>query len=554
MTASETNPSFRVLICTPTGRDAPLIADHLQKNGIESTICPSVHDICKEFHSGAGMAIIAEEALTEPHMRQLVGCLQQQAVWSDFSILILASKEGETTDYVYNALSTLGNLNILERPLQPITLLTAVKNILRARRRQYELKAHLKERVQMTEALASLNTDLERRVEERTHELAKYHDALLQSQKMEAIGRLAGGVAHDFNNLLTGIIGITEDIRDSFPAGDSRRPDLDSVISAGQRAFVLTKQLLAFGRRQTVELENIDLHKAISDAAFLLTRLIGEDIHLELHLDAPESFVRSSVSYLEQILFNIVINARDAMPDGGRIKISTRIQDVPFEEQSVIDVASGSYLVLGIEDSGTGISEEVLKHIFEPYFTTKSKGKGSGLGLATVYGIVRQIGGNIQIHTRVGAGTLFEIFLPKTGNRDAASKVLSEPDNKKPKSGTILLIEDEDIVRIVTTRKLKKAGYNVLEACDGKEAIAIAEKAEKRIDLVITDIVLPGLNGREAAEAVQKQMPEIKILFVSGYSEDIISEKGVLQSGINFLDKTNLNSQLLSKVEQLLSH
>ncbi len=343
---------------------------------------------------------------------------------------------------------------------------------------------------------AAWTADLETRVKQRTEELAKSQTALLQAEKLEAIGRLAGGVAHDFNNLMTGILGMAQDVREKLGPKSPHREDLDDIVNAAKKAMAVTKQLLAFGRRQIFDPRVLNINQVLSSMDQLLQRLLGEDIELVNTFDPHLENVHVDQGSIEQVVVNLALNARDAMMKGGRITIQTA--NTMLDHNNVpqhFKVTKGPYVVLTVSDEGAGISPEVLPHIFEPFFTTKANGKGTGLGLATVYGIVKQSGGDISVESKMGQGTSFHVYLPKADKATKSKHVPAHLDTVPKGTETILVTEDEDIVRKVVVRALRKQGYTVLHASSGKEAIKISEKEVDRIHLLLTDVIMPEMNG-----------------------------------------------------------
>lgn len=389
--------------------------------------------------------------------------------------------------------------------------------------------------------------------QKRTEETLKQKEhELTQSRKMEAIGRLAGGVAHDFNNLMTGVMGICEDLLGD-PAVKSRSEDILEVSRAAQRASLLTKQLLAFSRRQVASPIVLNLNRVIADMQKMLRRLIGEDIELVTLLDSAIGSVRVDPGQVEQVVINLVVNARDAMPQGGKITIETSNVDLGDDYvKRHFEVKPGPYVMMVISDSGTGIAVEIQNQIFEPFFTTKDKDKGTGLGLATVYGIVKQNGGDIFVYSHPGEGTVFKIYLPRV-NEPAQGERRQAVRADLPKgSETILLVEDEDIVRRVAARALTKQGYKVLEARSGKDALEVTSVYTDPIHLLLTDVVMPGMNGRQLAEVLGASHSQLKVLYMSGYTENIIVTRGILKPGLAFLEKSFTTQSLCQKVRDVL--
>jgi signal transduction histidine kinase len=376
-------------------------------------------------------------------------------------------------------------------------------------------------------------------------------EQLRQSQKMEAVGRLAGGVAHDFNNLLGVILGCAELLAESTDWSQVQKR-AEEIRKAGQRAAELTRQLLAFSRKQMIEPKVIDLNVKISEMTDMLKRLVGEDIEIRTSLPADIGRVRADPSQIGQILMNLVVNAREAMPNGGNITIET--QNVDLEEEyagSHTSVLSGRYVMIAVSDSGIGMDAETSARIFEPFFTTKPS--GTGLGLATVYGAVKQSGGNIWVYSEPGKGTTFKIYFPRVdGSVDSAGATERNAATSKGNE-TILLVEDSDSLREVTKEFLKIAGYNVVEARDGKDALRVARILEERIHLLLTDVVMPGMSGRELADEIQQMHPETRILFMSGYTSNVIVRRGVLDEELNLLTKPFTRSGLTQKVREMLN-
>ncbi len=374
-----------------------------------------------------------------------------------------------------------------------------------------------------------------------------------QLQKMEAVGRVAGGVAHDFNNLLTVISGRTHLLLNRLEAAGQAREDLVLIQKTSERAAGLVKQLLAFSRKQILEPSVLDLNAVVDSIAPLLGRLIGEDIELAVRPGPGLGRVRADQGQLEQVIMNLAVNARDAMPGGGRLTIEAG--NVELDERyarSHVGAAPGSYVMLAVSDNGTGMDADTQAHIFEPFFTTKEEGKGTGLGLSTVYGIVKQSGGNIWVYSEPGQGTSFKIYLPRV--EEPADGLAAEAPAAPPPRGseTVLLVEDDDEVRGLAREILDAFGYHVLEARRGDEAVAIAVQHAGVIHLLVTDVVMPGMNGREVAEAVARQRPETKVLYLSGYTENAIVHHGIVDRRTAFLQKPFAPDTLARKVREVL--
>jgi PAS domain S-box-containing protein len=376
---------------------------------------------------------------------------------------------------------------------------------------------------------------------------------LRQAQKMESVGRLAGGVAHDFNNLLTGITGnVSMAISDLDPKSPVL-PYLDDAKKGAESAAGLTRQLLAFSRKQIIEPRVINLNSLIENMYKMLGRLIGEDVRLEFRPGGDLWRVKTDPGQAEQVIINLAVNSRDAMPEGGRITISTR--NAVLDEaycQSHPQAAPGDFAALEISDTGTGMSGEVMSHLFEPFFTTKRKGKGTGLGLATVYGAVKQNRGHVEVASETGKGTVVTVYLPRTLEETAEERPARDAVQISTGGETILLVEDEPGVRQMAARVLARLGYRVLQSQDGESAIAAAASHEGEIRLLLTDVVMPGMNGRDLATRLKAARPGMRVLFTSGYTEDVIVDHGVLEKGISFLAKPYEPRTLASKVREVL--
>jgi two-component system cell cycle sensor histidine kinase/response regulator CckA len=384
-------------------------------------------------------------------------------------------------------------------------------------------------------------------------ERKRLEEQVRQAQKMEAIGRLAGGVAHDFNNLLTIISGYTDMVLTTLGPDSPMSGSLTEVQRAGERAASLTRQLLAFSRQQVLEPRVLDLNAIVTDTEKMLRRLIGEDVSLTTVLAPALGRIKADRGQLEQVIVNLVVNARDAMPNGGKVTIETANVDLDqacFRTRP--EVQPGSYIVMAVSDTGHGMDEATKARIFEPFFTTKGLGKGTGLGLATVYGIVKQSGGCIYVYSEPGLGSTFKVYLPSVEDKISSGK--SSQGSKVPLLGkeTILLVEDEAAVRAVTRHALQSFGYTVLEARDGPEAIRICQEYKPIIHLLVSDVVMPEMGGRHLAERLATMIPRLKVLYLSGYTDDAIVRHGTLQEGTAFLQKPFTPKALANKVREVL--
>ncbi len=384
-------------------------------------------------------------------------------------------------------------------------------------------------------------------------ERKELEDQLRQAHKMEVIGRLAGGVAHDFNNLLTPIISYSDMILGRMSPDDPSYQELDEVRKAGFRASALTRQLLAFSRKQVLQPKVTDLNGLITEATKLLRSLIGEDVSLTLALAPSLRPVLVDPNQVEQVLMNLAVNARDAMPRGGTLTIETMNVDLGSEyAASHAEVMPGPFAMVAVSDTGTGMSKETLAHVFEPFFTTKERGKGTGLGLPTVHGIVKQSRGHVWVYSEIGRGTTFKLYFPEAmgKSKERSTAVQQRPPARGTE--TVLLAEDDVTLRILAAKVLRLAGYSVLEAKDGESALVMSKTHQGTIDLLITDVVMPGVSGREAAQQILTMRPRMKVLYISGYSENAIVHHGVLDQGTELLEKPFTPYTLTQKVRAIL--
>jgi two-component system, cell cycle sensor histidine kinase and response regulator CckA len=383
-------------------------------------------------------------------------------------------------------------------------------------------------------------------------ERANLENQLLQAQKLESVGRLAGGVAHDFNNLLTVINGYGDLLLRRLKEDDPLRDSVAEICHAGARAADLTRQLLAFSRKQLIEPHLVDINRLIAQNRDMLQRLVGEDIEIETCLNESLGGVMADPGQILQVVMNLVVNARDAMAKGGRLAIETGNVDVDLGIAAAHPgLVPGEYVRLTVSDTGTGIEKENLERIFDPFFTTKGEGEGTGLGLATSYGIVRQSGGSIGVRSDPGSGTAFDIYLPRTDavTADAARPVSSTP---LPGSETLLVVEDQESVRKLTVTALKRFGYRVLEAPGGAEALLLAQQYADPIHLMVTDVVMPRMTGRELAERMKELRPDMRVLYMSGYPQDIIADRGNLEPGLLYIAKPFAPNTLAARVREAL--
>ncbi|HEV8498776.1 MAG TPA: ATP-binding protein, partial [Gemmatimonadaceae bacterium] len=376
-------------------------------------------------------------------------------------------------------------------------------------------------------------------------------EQLRQSQKMEAIGTLAGGVAHDFNNILTVISSYANLLLAAGPDANDRA-DLEEISTAARRATALTRQLLTFTRRDVVRLESVNVNDVVGGMESMYRRLLATNIELVVKLDDRIGLVLADVSQVEQLLMNLVVNASDAMPDGGTLIIET--QSAELDEvyaQTHADVKPGAYVMLAVSDSGIGMDAATISKIFEPFFTTKPVGRGTGLGLATVYAIVKQLGGHVWVYSEPGQGAAFKIYLPREAARQASSAV-SRAKPAAARTGTVLLVEDDEAVRKAVRRMLEKAGYVVLEAEDAEVGFRVAAERTGSIDIVVTDLMMPGMSGSEFASRLAEAHPGLRVVLTSGYTDDAVVRRGLLGAAHAFLQKPFTSDQLTNVISELL--
>jgi PAS domain S-box-containing protein len=374
-----------------------------------------------------------------------------------------------------------------------------------------------------------------------------------QAQKMEAVGRLAAGIAHDFNNLLTAINGFAALLQYELAQNNPHRELADKILRSGQRAADLVRQLLTFSRRQVVEPRLINLNTLIADMQPMLRRVISEQIEFVVDLTPDLGVIRADPSHIEQVILNLVVNAGDAMPTGGRLTIKTA--HVMLGEDYLaqhMEAEPGEHVMLAVSDTGVGIAEEVREHIFEPFFTTKEVGKGTGLGLATVFGVVKQCNGHVWVYSEPGQGAVFKVYLPRVAEHQPVGPSASEVKHLPHGDETVLLVEDESMVRELAARVLRNQGYTVIEAADGREALQTALQSPTPIHLLLTDIIMPHMNGKILAKELQAAFPEIKLLFTSGYSDNVVTRQGLVDAGYEFIEKPFSPAELAQKVRRVL--
>jgi signal transduction histidine kinase/CheY-like chemotaxis protein len=514
----------RILLLAPVGRDAQAAAQHLSDTNLHSMICSDLDGLKEKLQEGAAAAVVTEEALYNRDISPLERWVAKQPPWSDFPFIILTARGTSPAAHAYRLqlLDRLGNVSLLERPLNAVTLISAVHSAVRARRRQYEVQDHLLDRErsaarmedlvrERTQQLELSNEQLRQQISERR----RVESELQQAQKMELIGQMTGGVAHDFNNLLTAVLGNLE-LALRKGSDDNIKRYLEGAAQAAKRGAKLTSQLLAFSRRQRLQVEPIDVNSIVTAMGDLLFRTIGGTVRIETILEKGLWRATADPSQIESVILNLAVNARDAMPYGGRLTISTA--NVSRGDKSKPpELAEGDYVRVSVSDTGTGMTDEVLRKAFEPFYTTKPVGSGTGLGLSQVYGIVKQTGGAVSISSKLGQGTDVRIYLPRT-----TALALREPSDKtgegpsKAHDATILVADDDRDVRQLTVSCLENIGYRVLAVESGQAAIdAIASGAE--VNLLLIDIAMPEINGVEAVTTILERRPGLPVLYMTGY-------------------------------------
>ena len=523
MAASPEELADRIIVLAPIGRDAPAAAHHLAESKLACVICADLDDFNTKLSEGAAAALVTEEAFLRGSTRALEEWVATQPAWSDFPFIVLTSRATSPAAHAYRLrlLESLGNVSLPERPLNAVTLMSTVRAALRARRRQYEVQDHLLDREtsaaqledqvrERTAQLETANDQLRKQITERRQAEA----ALQQAQKMEVIGQMTGGVAHDFNNLLTAVLGNLE-LALRRGTDDGIRRYLEGATHAAQRGAKITSQLLAFSRTQRLQSEPIDLNSVVTRMGDLLFRTIGATVRIETILEKNLWQATADRSQIESVILNLAVNARDAMPNGGRLTISTA--NIPRDEQNKpVELAAGDYVAVCVSDTGTGMTDEVLRKAFEPFFTTKPVGSGTGLGLSQVYGIAKQTGGGVSIATKIGEGTKVTVYLPRTRARPVLQTSEAPGAPLRRHDATILVVDDDPDVRGLAISSLETLGYRVFGADGGRAAIDFMGR-NASIDLVLIDIAMPEINGVEAVQAILKERPGLPFLYMTGY-------------------------------------
>jgi signal transduction histidine kinase len=545
----------RVLVLAPIGRDAPAAAQNLTEARIQSAICPSVEDLLLKLDEGGAAALVTEEAFLSAGTEALEHWVTNQPPWSDFPFIVLTSRATSAATHAYRMrlLRSLGNVSLLERPLNTVTLISTVQAALRARRRQYEIKDYLLERESRAAELEDLvrkrthqiqlaNRELRREISERKQAEA----ALQQAQKMEMIGQMTGGVAHDFNNLLTAVLGNLE-LATRRNSDEKIRRYLEGATQAAKRGAKLTGQLLAFSRTQRLQTETVDLNGIVTAMGDLLFTTIGATVRIETVLQKDLWPAIADPSQIESVILNLAVNARDAMPDGGRLTIST--SNVNHSDPTKpYELGFGDYVVVSVEDNGTGMTDEVLAKAFEPFYTTKPVGSGTGLGLSQVYGIAKQTGGTVSISTKVGHGTTVKVYLPRSSVQATARPSQEHAaEALRSHEATILVVDDDRDVRELAVSCLENLGYQVRRADGGQAAINVISEGS-RIDLILIDVAMPEVNGVQAIQAILRMRPGVPYLYMTGY----VGRTPLDPSEQRVLKKPFTIAELAERVEEVL--
>lgn len=531
-----------VLVFAPIGRDAPAIAQLLANAGVEALICRALDCLMEGIAKGAGAVFLAEEGLFGKNIAGLAKWSEGQPAWSDLPFIVLTSHQDQPAVAAWRRklLDALGNVSLLERPIQPITLASVVQTALRARSRQYEVRALIQAREQAAQELERLVIERTKALEDSNAQLrvemnerARMEETLRQAQKMEAIGRLTGGIAHDFNNVLMVISGGLEMIERQADAARRSRL-LSGMRQAAERASVLTRQLLTYSRRQKLNPEALDIARQIGGMRELLDRSLGGDVHVAFDIAPGLWPVEVDGGELELAVLNLAVNARDALTNGGTIIV--RGENLAHGEESDLE---GEYVRLSVIDTGAGMPPEIQARAFEPFYTTKDVGKGSGLGLAQVYGFATEAGGTVRIESEPGQGTTISIYLPRSAKMPAGH---GEHATHLPvklaaarEAGRVLLVEDDDEVATLVAEMLDQLGYDVTRAATAKAALgALADG--RPVDIVFSDIMMPGgMSGVELALEIRKRRSGLPVLLTSGYAEGAAPEAN--NAGIRILAK-----------------
>nr|WP_258162775.1 ATP-binding protein [Rhizobium sp. TH2] len=544
------------LVCAPDGRDAEVAISLLRESGIAAVAISDLASVVASINDGTAFVVLTEEGAHAGDLRALSGWLLHQPAWSDLPFIILTRRGGglERNPSAARLSEVLGNVTFLERPFHVTTFISVARSALKGRRRQFEARARLDE-------ISRLNTTLEERVAQRTEELQKAHSILVeevaqreraeeqlrQSQKLEALGQLTGGVAHDFNNLLMAVLGNLELLSKHLVKDPKASRLLDGATRGARRGAALTQRLLAFGRRQDLTVKAVDLSELVNGMDDLLARSIGSNIRIEKQLPSGLPMAIADANQIELALLNLAINARDAMPEGGTLSIYVREENLVNPSK---ELEPGSYLVLGVSDTGCGMNKDTLDRAIEPFFSTKELGKGTGLGLSMIHGLALQLHGTLMLTSTPGLGTTAELWVPATARVVEQVQVQAPPATRDITTQLrVLMVDDDALIAMSSVDMLEDLGHVVTEANSGAAALALLE-AGHEFDLMITDFSMPGMNGAELGFAARKLHPSLPILVASGYAE-LPPGSG---SDLPRLGKPYSQSQLATEIAKLFAN
>jgi signal transduction histidine kinase len=549
----------RILILMPVGRDGQATAEVLARANFLTFVCRSLREFICELELGAGAACLAEEALAEGGYDELKTWVKNQLAWSDLPFVVLSSRVEDPSTRRWRETLTvaLQNVSLLERPVHGLTLISALKVALRSRMRQYEVREHIAAQQKVAHTLEVLVAERTRALENSNRvlmlqiaERQQLEDQLRQSQKMEAIGQLTGGLAHDFNNMLAIVVAALNLLSRRLQKDDpGLRKYIDAALDGAQRATQLTQRLLAFSRRQTLAPKAVNLDSLLLGMLELLRGTVGRAISVEVVPGNGAWSVLVDPVQLENAIINIALNARDAMPDGGKLTIETQDADLPVDDDNV----TTQFVEIKITDTGVGIPHEAIGKVFEPFFTTKIVGKGTGLGLSQVYGFVKQSGGQIKLASAPNQGTTVIIHLPRHEKAEA-----EDPSSASPavpgvfgKKELILVVDDEQAVRGLAADALEELGYRAMQAKDGLDALRLLDQ-HPEVVLLLTDIVMPDLNGRMLAERATQDRPDLRVLYMTGFANDALRPEGPSGAVQHIMGKPFTIEELADKIRLAL--
>jgi signal transduction histidine kinase/CheY-like chemotaxis protein len=531
VTITGPEPPLRALILAPHGRDGAVAASLLEQTGVASLTCRGLDDLVEALNDAAAFVLMTEEAIRNADLKRLTGWLANQPAWSDLPFILVTDHGGgpERNPIAARWLDALRNVSFIERPFHPTTLVSVARATIKGRRRQHETRSLVEDLRRGELRLQQINDQLERRVDERTAQLQHAHDELLaniaerarteeqlrQLQKLESIGQLTGGVAHDFNNLLTAVLGNLELLRKRLPANPATDRLIDGATQGAQRGAALTQRLLAFARRQALQPKPTDLAELVRGMGDLLRRSLGPSIAIEFDLPDGLPPALADQNQIELALLNLAVNARDAMPDGGRLEIALALEHIP----ATSDLAAGTYVRLCVSDNGCGMDPQTLGRAIEPFFSTKEVGKGTGLGLSMIHGLALQLKGALRLHSDKGCGTRAELWLPVANGKAAAAVADIETGaDMSKRSLKLLFVDDDFLISLSTAALLEDLGHEVVKASSGAAALEVLQ-SDKPVDLLITDYAMPGMTGVQLAEAARKLRPDLPILLATGYAD-----------------------------------